>query len=240
MARVSYLLLVLLALASTSHTAAFAGGDDEKIVGVWERETGKGKDLMEETWVVKKTKDKWTVSGTIYNRGEEVGNFKGKDVKFKDGELSFTQDFFKLPKGFATGSKITMEAEGDRLDVAATKGKEETKYNMERAGDASELLGTWKGSNYGYNEVWTIEKDKKGNLSLRGTVEKGGKQVGLWKGVNVRYFMHTLWYNQQFDQLPATWTNGTANAGTVREGQFHYVWDNGRGKGKNKMTLDAK
>src|SRR6516162_9320112 len=69
MVRVSFLLLVILVLASPRHPAAFASGDDEKIIDIWEREIGKDKDLLEETWVIKKTKDKWSVSGTIFNNG---------------------------------------------------------------------------------------------------------------------------------------------------------------------------
>jgi len=75
-------------------------------------------------------------------------------------------------------------------------------------------IGTWKADTFGMKETWTIEKDKKGALSIRGTFTKGDNEVGRWKGVNVRYFMRTLWFNQQFDNLPTkTWVNGVAIAG---------------------------
>jgi hypothetical protein len=239
MIRYTSFLLVFIALASSWHAAAFAGGDDEKIIGVWERDHEK--EELEETWIIKKTKDKWSVSGTFFKRGQEVGNFKGKDVKYADDVLSFTQDYFKLPKGFDTGLKITASAEEDRLDIATKKGAAETKDNMKRAGDASEVLGTWTTSWGGFKETWVMEKDKKGVLSVRGTYKKGDAEVGNWKGVNVRYFMRTLMFNQQFDKLPyKTFVNGAAVAGVGRGGEFLFVWANAKQKGKSKLTLEAK
>jgi hypothetical protein len=241
MARVSILLVGILAPAFIWHSTSIAGNDDEKIIGVWERATEK--DGLEETWVIKKTKTKWSVSGTFWKRGRngEVGNFKGRDVKYADGTLSFTQDFFKLPKGRKNRTNITASAEGDRLDFVAKNGDSETKDNMQRVGDASEVLGTWTAVTFGMKEAWTIEKDKKGILSVRGTFKKGDKEVGSWKGVNVRYFMRTLWFNQQFDKRPTkTWVNGVAIAGVGRGGEFVFLWSNGKQKGKGKLTLDTK
>jgi len=239
MIRFASVLLVFLGVALARQPAVFAAGDDEKIIGVWEKDHEK--EELEETWIVKKTKDKWSVSGTFFKRGKEVGNFKGKDVKFADDTLSFTQDFFKVPMGKKSGAKITASAEGDRLDVATKMGDTETKDNMKRAGDASEVLGTWKCDTFGMKENWTIEKDKKGALSVRGTFTKANKEVGSWKGVNVRYFMNVLVFNQQFDKLPSkTWVNGVAIAGVGRGGEFAYIWTNGPQKGKGKVTMDAK
>ena len=205
MARISLLALAILVLASTWHAGASAG-DDEKIIGVWERVTGKDKDELEETWVIKKTQGKWTVSGTIFNLGVEVGNFKGKDVKFADGTLSFTQDYFKMPKGRQDGTAITASAEGDRIDFTAKpkKGNVE-KDNMKRASDASELLGTWTNviPGFGFKQFWTFEKDKKGDLSIYGTINKGDKEIGSWKAVNVRYFMGRRDVQSKHGKVPA-------------------------------------
>jgi hypothetical protein len=241
MARVFILLLMILSPAFSWHSAALAGDDDERIIGVWERVTEN--DGLEETWVIKKTKDKWSVAGTFWKRARngEVGNFKGKDVKYADGALSFTQDYFKLPKGRKNGTRISASAEGDRLDFSAKNGESETKDNMQRAGDASEVLGTWTAMTFGMKETWTIEKGKKGVLSVRGTFKKGDQEVGSWKGVNARYFMRSLWFNQQFDKLPTkTWVNGVAIAGVGRGGEFVFVWSNGKQKGKGKLTLDTR
>jgi hypothetical protein len=238
--RLSFLLLVIL-VPSSLHGAAFAGADDEKIIGVWERQTGKDKDLLEETWVIKKTKDKWSVSGTILNNlGKEVGNFRGKDVKYVDETLTFTQDYFMLPKGRENGVKISASAEGDRIDFTITQGKSEAKDNMRRAGDASEVLGTWKADTAGMKEVWTFAKDSKGALSIRGTFTKDGKEVGSWKGISVRYFMRTLKFNQEFDKLPPAWENGALISGSARDGEFVFTWSVGRNKGKGKVTSEIK
>jgi hypothetical protein len=238
MIRASIPLLAILGPTLCWHCAAFAGDDEEKIIGVWERATEK--DDLEETWVIKKTKAKWSVSGTFFERGREVGNFKGKDVKYADGTLTFTQDF-KLPKGRQDGTRITASVEGDRLDLTAKKGKLEVRDNMERAGDAKEVLGTWTAVTFGMKESWTIEKDEKGVLSVRGTFKKDDKEVGSWKGVNVRYFMRTLLFNQEFDKLPTkTWVNGVAIAGVGRGGEFVFLWSNGKQKGKGKLTLETK
>src|ERR1700722_12796665 len=108
MRRVLSLPLFLLAVSVPWAAPAVgrAADDDGKIVGTWERLHQKVKDEdkdreIEETWVIKKSKDTWSVSGKLYMPGKgEVGNFKGKGVKLADGSLTFTQEFFKLPKGF--------------------------------------------------------------------------------------------------------------------------------------------
>jgi hypothetical protein len=234
-------LCLVLAFPLFGRSAVFAGEDDDKIVGTWERVIEK--DDLEETWVIKSTKGKWFVSGSYWKRGKngEVGNFKGTDITYADGTLTFTQEYFKLPQGRENGTKITASVEGDRLDFTAKKGASESKDNMQRAGDASEVLGAWTCVTFGMKEAWTIEKDKKGVLSVRGTFKKDDKEVGSWKGVNVRYFMRTLWFNQEFTKLPTkTWVNGVAIAGVGRGGEFVYGWTNGKLKGKGKVTTDAK
>ncbi|HEX4610324.1 MAG TPA: hypothetical protein VH092_19195 [Urbifossiella sp.] len=117
----------------------------------------------------------------------------------------------------------------------------ETKTTMERAGDASEVLGTWGAVTFGMKEQWTIEKSGKGALSVQGTFSKDGQEIGNWKGVNVRYFMHTLWFNQQFDKLPTkTWVNGVAIAGVGRGRDFVFLWSNGKQQGKGKVIRETK
>jgi hypothetical protein len=237
--RACFPLLILLASVIPSHPARLAGDDEDKIVGVWEWESEK--DEVEETWVINKAKDRWSVSGTIFKRGKEIGNFRGKDVKFADGTLNFTQDYYKLPKGRVNGTKVTATAEGDRLDFSAKHGKTETKDNMKRAGDGSEVLGTWTAMTFGMKETWTIAKDKKGAWAILGIFTKGDKEVGSWKGVNARYFMRALMFNQQFDKLPTkTWVNGVAIAGVGRGSEFAFVWSNGKQKGKGKLTSDNR
>ena len=132
MPRVVSLPMFILALSvSWPAVAADSAGDDEKIIGTWERlhekDKEKDKEIIEETWIIKKTKGSWSVSGKFYMLGKgEVGNFRGKNVKLADGSLTFTQDFFKLPKGFVSGMTVTCSADDDRLDVAfkPTKGEE--------------------------------------------------------------------------------------------------------------------
>ena len=123
--RLSPTIVILAFSVSWPVAASDSAGDDEKIIGTWERlhekekEKDKDKEYMEETWIIKKTKDKWSISGKFYTPGKgEVGNFKSKDVKFADGTLTFTQDFFKLPKGFTNGATVTCSADEERLDVA--------------------------------------------------------------------------------------------------------------------------
>jgi hypothetical protein len=54
-----------------------------------------------------------------------------------------------------------------------------------------------------------------------GAFSKGDNEVGRWKGVNVRYFMRTLWFNQEFAKLPTkTWVNGVAIAGVGQGGNL--------------------
>ena len=239
MSRIS--LLVLFGLVISASSVRPAGrADDEKIIGVWERETEK--DELEETWAIKKNKDnKWTVSGSFWKSGKngEVGNFKGKDVKYVDGTLSFTQEYFKLPKGRENGTMITASTEGDRLDITAKKGSVETRDNMERAGDANEVVGTWSKITLGMKEVWVIAKDKNGVLSVRGTFSKDGKELGSFKGVNVRYFKHVLCFNQEYIKLPSpNMTNGSAIACVGKGEEMPYIWSKGKEEGKAKLKKE--
>jgi hypothetical protein len=227
-------------------------GDDEKLVGTWERlhekESEKDKtkkEYIEETWIIKKTKDKWTVSGIFYQPGKgEVGNFKSKDVKLADGSLTFTQDFFKLPKGFVSGVTVTCSADDARLDVAFKPKKgEETRDNFKRAGDASEVIGTWKNkAKAGNSETWFIGKDKKNNLTVRGEwADKSGMVTHAFNGVNVRYFQKELTFNQNFVKAPPKWKNfGTAIACVARDNELLFIWYNGSNKGKGSLKLESK
>ena len=255
MRRVLSLPLLLVAVSVPWPAAARAADDDEKIVGTWERLHEKDKDKkedkdkkdkdkygeIEETWVIKKTKGAWSVSGKFYMPGKgEVGNFKGKDVKFANGSLTFTQEFFKLPKGFVSGATVSCSAEDDRLDVAFKPKKgEATRDNFKRAGDASEVIGTWKTttSKAGNSETWFIEKDKKGGLAVRGEwADKNGKVTHTFKGVNVRYFMKELFFNQNFTKAPKGFPNfGTAIACVARDDELFFVWFNGSRTGKGKF-----
>lgn len=249
MPRVFCLPMFILALSvSWPVVAADNAGDDEKIIGTWERlhEKDKEKDKeIEETWIIKKTKGTWSVSGKFYTPGKgEVGNFRGKNVKFADGSLTFTQDFFKLPKGFVSGTTVTCSADDDRLDVAFQPKKgEETKDNFKRAGDASEVMGTWKNtSKNGTTETWIIEKDKKGQLRVRGEWgDKNGKVTHAFNGVNVRYFMKALTFNQNFNKAPRGFVNfGTAIACMAKDDSLIFVWYNGRNKGKGSLKQESK
>ena len=242
MIRYTPLLLLFLGVSSSWQSIALAGGDDEKIIGTWERlhekgkENDKDKEYLEETWIIKKTKDKWSVSGKFYAPGKgEVGNFKSKDVKFADGTLTFTQDFFKLPKGFTNGAAVTCSAEEDRLDVSFKPKKgEEARDNFKRGGDGSELLGTWKNSDK--TQMWVIEKDKKGNLTVRGEwSDKKGKVFRSFKGVGVRYFQKELMFLENFDKGPGSLINCVA-----RGDELLLLWANGRAKGKATLKLEGK
>ncbi|HTU22836.1 MAG TPA: hypothetical protein VMG10_32650 [Gemmataceae bacterium] len=251
MRRIFCLPMFILALSvSRPAVAADSAGDDEKIIGTWERlhEKVKEKDKdreMEETWIIKKTKDTWSVSGKFYMAGKgEVGNFRGKNVKFADGSLTFTQDFFKLPKGFASGMTVTCSAADDRLDVAfKPKMGEETKDNFKRAGDASEVIDTWKQTTKaGTTETWIIAKDKKGQLRVRGEWgDKNGKVTHAFNGVNVRYFMKVLTFNQNFYKSPRGFPNfGTAIACKAKENSLIFIWYNGRREGRGSLQRESK
>lgn len=241
MALVRWLLCVVVALSLVTFSSVSAADGEDEIVGVWEREEYG----LEETWVIKKSKDKWSVSGSFWQATKigEVGNFKGKDVKYADGTLSFAQDYFKLPKGRKNGTKTTASAEGNRLNITLGTGATETKDTMERAGDASELLGTWSTITVGMKETWTFEKDKKGEFSVHGTFKnKAGNEVGRFTGTHVRYFKRVLWFNQQYSKLPPTGgiRNGSAIACTGYGNEMRYVWANGKAAGKAMMHKEDK
>jgi hypothetical protein len=100
-----------------------AGARDEKAdpVGAWKCEYEVGGQKREATMTVKKDGDKLTGVMTWQDKKES----KLKDVKFKDGELTFSAERDLMDMKFTIGYKLKID--GDKL-----KGKAQTEFGGEK------------------------------------------------------------------------------------------------------------
>jgi hypothetical protein len=110
----SLLIPLLCAAAALAATPARAADDGSELTGDWTSVTpGEG---FTELWTIKKEKGEWSVRCSYVKDGKEVGSFQGKDCKYADGALTFTQDFVKKPvDSWDNGSQVAMRAAGDKL-----------------------------------------------------------------------------------------------------------------------------
>src|SRR5262249_47866344 len=106
--------LKLVTLAVALAVVPAAARADEDLVGTWEGMSGSGG--FTEVWTIKMDKGGWSVSTVYLKNGKEAGGFRGKDVKFASGTLTFVQDFVKKPDTtWADGTVISAMAKGDKL-----------------------------------------------------------------------------------------------------------------------------
>lgn len=113
----------ILSAALVLGLGGLAGARDEKAdpVGTWKCAYEIGGQKREATLAIKKDGDKLTGTMTWQDKKES----KLKDVKLKDGELTFTADRELMDMTFTI--KYTMKVEGDKL-----KGKAEADIGGEK------------------------------------------------------------------------------------------------------------
>ena len=103
--------------------------------------------------------------------------------------------------------------------------------------DDDALVGTWEVNHDGYNEIWTIAKDKD-DWSVSGVFKEKGAEVGSWKGGAVKVADGKLTCTQQYAVKPnPTWSDDTKLSATAKGDKLTFTWDNGDGaNGKREMT----
>jgi hypothetical protein len=67
------------------------------LVGTWEGVSGDGR--FREVWTITENNGQWSVSGAFYDRqtGQQTGGFRGENVRFQSGVLSFRMIFAPKP-----------------------------------------------------------------------------------------------------------------------------------------------
>jgi hypothetical protein len=106
--------------AATTTTSTSTGNGN--LVGSWQGVT----DGITEVWTIKNDNGEWSVSGVYLKDGLPVGAFTGKDPKFSNNWLSFTQMFDKKPDGvgWIDGSNISVAVKNGKLDMHWHNGKQ--------------------------------------------------------------------------------------------------------------------
>jgi WD40 repeat protein len=108
--------------------------DEAKFLGTWKdpNEAVYGKSY----WIIKKEKDEWSVTGVSFKDGKRTGLVNSKNCKFKDGTLTFVQDWVQKPDPtWINGTEITAKVDGDRLDFTWKNGQLSNKGMLKRSDD---------------------------------------------------------------------------------------------------------
>ena len=105
-----------------------------------------------------------------------------------------------------------------------------------RAEPGDELVGTWEGTSGGYKETWTIARDKDA-WSVVGSFKLGEREVGSFRGTNVKLAGGALGFRQDFIRKPAAnWRSGNQMTARAAEDTLTITWRNGKATGNSTLT----
>ena len=124
-------ILAALAVASNLSPPLRAAEDAGSITGRWTAEIENFKTV----WDVSQTNGKWRVAASYYDKkGKAHGGFEGKDYKFEDGKLVFTQVWTKKPhKDWHDNSTVTLKLDGaDTLKETWKNGEHHGGHDLSR------------------------------------------------------------------------------------------------------------
>ena len=109
-----------------------------------------------------------------------------------------------------------------------------------RSADADPFVGSWQSDHDGYHEIWTIARDKD-DYALNGVFQQNGKEVGSFKGGDVKVADGKLTCSQNWVVKPdPTWSDNTKLSATVKGDKLTFTWDNGNGQSGNRDMTRAK
>ena len=231
----------LACLALVWPTAAVRAADAPDLIGTWKADH----DGYTEIWTIAQDKGDWSVSGVFSKKGKEVGAFKGADVQYADGKLSFTQKWSKKPDPtWGDNTKMVATANGDKLSFTWDNGGGNSgTHDMVRVktgGDGADLAGLWQVEHDGYNEVWNIQT-KGGAFAVQGAFFKKGRQVGSWVGVDPKFADGKLVCTQKWLVKPeATWSDGNTMTAQLAGDKLDFTWDNNAGQSGTREMTRAK
>ena len=102
--------------------------------------------------------------------------------------------------------------------------------------EGDEVLGTWEGVSGGYKETWTISRDKD-VWSVTGTFRSGEREVGSFRGTNVKYVGGALGFRQDLIRKPAAnWRSGNQMTARAAGDTLVITWRNGKASGNSTLT----
>src|ERR1700749_2535015 len=93
--KIGFLLLLAIPVAWVADRAA-AADDGSELLGAWQGKSGAGG--LQENWTIARDHGQWSVAGTFTKDGQEVGSFRGQDIRFDQGALRFRQEYVKKPQ----------------------------------------------------------------------------------------------------------------------------------------------
>lgn len=129
----------LLIVAGVLLSLAAAQPADE-LIGRWQGASGSGG--FQESWTISRDKGQWGVVGTYTKDGKEAGSFRGKDVRFANGQLSFRQQYVKKPDpSWGDGNLMAATAKGNSLNVTWRAGRQSGKVSFTRVEPAADDTG---------------------------------------------------------------------------------------------------
>lgn len=105
-----------------------------------------------------------------------------------------------------------------------------------RADEGDELLGNWEGNSGGFKETWTISRDKDA-WSVVGTFKLGEREVGSFRGTNVKFVGGGLGFRQDLIRKPqANWRSGNQVTAKAANDTLTITWRNGKASGNSTLT----
>jgi hypothetical protein len=236
-----------MALGLAALLLPLAGGvlraaDGDEFVGTWQV----SHDGYNEVWNIKMDKGDWSVGGAFFQKGKEVGSWKGADVKFADGKLSCTQKWVKKPDPtWGDATQLTAAVSGDKLTFVwdnggGNSGTRDMARVKSAGGEGAELVGAWGCDHDGLHEAWNIVKSDKGEWGVEGAFFKKGQIVGAWRGGDVKYSDGKLTCTQNYLKKPvASWSDSVKLTASVAGDKLNFMWDAGGGNtGTREMSKE--
>ena len=236
MSRLTLPVVLAVVLATVPMSALRADDAGKEFVGVYQGMSGAGG--FTETWQIKLDKGMLTVVGTFHKGNQAVGLFQGKNVKYADGTLTFSQTYVKKPDpSWADGTEVSATLAGAKLNFTWKNGGQSGMNSLDRVPTADQFVGTWEGTSEvgGFKEIWTIKMEKN-KLSIAGKFQKDGQDAGAFQGTNVKFANGALTFTQKYQQKPeASWSDGNVVTAKVNENKLSFTWKNGKQTGSGSL-----
>jgi hypothetical protein len=243
-------LAALLAPAAWGAAPARAADGDE-FAGAWQGELN-GQRLV---WNIAHPGGKWFINGEYYEGKKAVAAFKGADVKYADGKLTFAQQWIYKPAvGWPDNLATRVEVNGEKLSFSWSQGDVSASGELARKGGTppgdkptdkppdkpaddtpgADFLGKWQRDHDGVQEVITIAKVGD-NWSVTGVYTKDGKEIGVFIGQDVKLHDNELSYIFTSERPPPGLMVNDAHVTLKVKGDVITVdWRHGKRKGHHE------
>jgi uncharacterized protein (TIGR03067 family) len=105
-----------------------------------------------------------------------------------------------------------------------------------RAEPGDELVGSWEGASGNLKEIWTISRDKD-VWAVVGAFKLGEREVGSFRGGNVKFTDGVLAFRQDYIRKPAAnWRSGNQMTAQATGDTLNVTWRAGKQSGKTTLV----